>query len=59
MQAEEDDFEVVPMEREDGVDWDVDDEDQDMVKQEKIKSTFGPDIPRDIGAHTLPQKRVS
>jgi hypothetical protein len=39
-QAEDDDFEVVPIEKEDGIEWDVEDEDQDVVKQEKIKSTY-------------------
>lgn len=38
LQAEDDDFEIVPIEREDGIEWDVEDEDQDVVKQEKIKS---------------------
>ncbi|KAJ9110007.1 hypothetical protein QFC20_003081 [Naganishia adeliensis] len=36
--ANEDDFEVVPAApEEDGIEWDVEDEDQDVVKQEKIK----------------------
>jgi AdoMet-dependent rRNA methyltransferase SPB1 len=39
--ANEDDFEVVPAEpEEDGIEWDVEDEDQDVVKQEKIKSKW-------------------
>lgn len=34
----EDDFEVVPVQEDDGMQWDVEDEDQDEIKREKIQS---------------------
>ena len=35
--SDEDDFEIVPMDNDDGPSWDVDDEDQDEVKKQIIK----------------------
>lgn len=34
----EDDFEVVPVQEDDGMQWDIEDEDQDEVKRQKIQS---------------------
>lgn len=34
----EDDFEVVPVQEDDGMQWDVEDEDQDEIKRQKIQS---------------------
>jgi AdoMet-dependent rRNA methyltransferase SPB1 len=36
----EDDFEVVPVQEDDGMQWDVEDEDQDEVKRQKIQSEY-------------------
>lgn len=35
-----DDFEVVPATKDDGMQWDVEDEDQDEIKQRKIKREY-------------------
>jgi hypothetical protein len=43
----EDDFEVVPVQEDDGMQWDVENEDEDEIKKAKIQSKSLPDF--DLG----------
>jgi len=40
----EDDFEVVPVQEDDGMQWDVENEDEDEIKKAKIQSKFSSDF---------------